>query len=103
VTKDRLDAILEKSQSTRRGMLKAMMVGSAFVVPMVASFSMDGRLTTSQALAQGSNATSGGGGADAVVTPDDVAPDAVVTPDDVAPDDVAPADDVGGSGGDTKY
>ena len=27
-------------------MLKTMLVGSAFVVPMVASFSMDGRLTT---------------------------------------------------------
>ena len=79
------------------------MVGSAFVVPMVASFSMDGRLTTSQALAQGSNATVGDDvtsepPADAVVTPDDAAPpDVIGTPDDVAPDDVVPP------GGDTKY
>ena len=101
MTQDRLDEILAKTRSTRRGMLKAMMVGSAFVAPMVASFSMDGRLTTSQALAQGSNATVGDDAAppgDAVVTPDDAAPgdDVVVTPDDVAPDDAPP-------GGDTQY
>ena len=103
MTKDKLDEILAKAQSTRRGMLKGMMVGSAFVVPMVASFSMDGRLTTSQALAQGSNATVGDDvtpapPADAVATPDDSAPaDVIGTPDDVAPDDVVPP------GGDTKY
>ena len=96
MTQDRLDEILGRTHSTRRGMLKAMIAGSAFVVPMVASFSMDGRLTTSQALAQASNSTVGA---------DDVAPAPPPPPPpaDAVGDDVAPADDVAPDGGDTKY
>jgi len=55
VTNDRLDELLRKVPTSRRKVLKGMLIG-AFVVPMVTSFPMDGRLSN-VALAQVGNST----------------------------------------------
>ena len=49
-----LDTVLERIDPAKRAFLKTIIVGTAFVVPMVASFSMDG-LSLYEAIAQVSN------------------------------------------------
>jgi hypothetical protein len=51
MTNDRLDALLHKVPTTRRKVIKGLLAG-VFVVPMVTSFPMDGRLAVDQAMAQ---------------------------------------------------
>jgi hypothetical protein len=48
--RDRLDKALAKIEPTRRGAIKGMIAGTAFIVPLVTSFSMNG-LALNQALA----------------------------------------------------
>ena len=52
MTKDRLDEILRKVPVSRRAAIKGIVATTAFVVPMISSFPMDGRLTISRAMAQ---------------------------------------------------
>lgn len=49
-----VDRILERVDPAKRLFLKSLVVGSAFVAPLVASFSLDG-LSVYEAHAQGSN------------------------------------------------
>jgi hypothetical protein len=49
---DKLDRILEQVDPEKRDFLKKVIVGTAFVVPIVASFSMEG-LSPNEAFAQG--------------------------------------------------
>ena len=53
---EELDAVLERIDPDKRAFLKKLVVGTAFVVPTVASFSMDG-LSVYEANAQVSNIT----------------------------------------------
>jgi len=54
---DKVDEVLERIDPAKRGFLKALVVGTAFVAPMVASFPMDG-LSVYEAHAQGGSNTS---------------------------------------------
>jgi hypothetical protein len=54
VAEDKLDPILEHVDSEKRDFLKTVLTGTAFVAPIVASFSMEG-LTPNEAFAQSSN------------------------------------------------
>jgi endosialidase-like protein len=49
---DKVDEVLQRVDPAKRGFLKALVVGSAFVAPTVASFSMEG-LSVYEAHAQG--------------------------------------------------
>jgi len=49
---DKVDEVLERIDPAKRGFLKALVVGTAFVAPMVASFPMEG-LSVYEAHAQG--------------------------------------------------
>lgn len=49
---DKVDEVLERVDPAKRGFLKALVVGTAFVAPMVASFPMEG-LSVFEAHAQG--------------------------------------------------
>ncbi len=51
---DELETVLDRVDPAKRAFLKKLVVGTAFVVPTVTSFSMDG-LSTYQANAQASN------------------------------------------------
>jgi hypothetical protein len=51
---EELDSVLERIDPAKRAFLKKLIVGTAFVVPTVASFSMDG-LSLYEANAQVSN------------------------------------------------
>jgi Na+/H+-dicarboxylate symporter len=51
---EELDRVLERVDPAKRAFLKTIIVGTAFVVPTVASFSMDG-LSLYEANAQVSN------------------------------------------------
>jgi len=53
---DELDSVLERADPAKRAFLKTIIVGTAFVAPTVASFSMDG-LSLYEANAQTSNLT----------------------------------------------
>jgi hypothetical protein len=57
---DELDSVLDRIDPEKRAFLKALIAGTAFAVPTVASFSMDG-LSLYEANAQTSNLTSQGG------------------------------------------
>ncbi len=63
--------ILERFDPDRREFLKKILIGSAYAVPIVASFSMDG-LTIREAVAQGNlacaNVTAGNTDADLVIS-----------------------------------
>jgi hypothetical protein len=48
---EKLDALLEKIDADKRATLKKLILGTAFVVPLIASFPIDG-LTIDRALAQ---------------------------------------------------
>ena len=50
MTPEKIDKVLQKVDATRRGVVKGMIYGTAFVVPLVASFTMNG-LTPNQAVA----------------------------------------------------
>jgi hypothetical protein len=50
VNSEKIDMLLARVDATRRGVIKGMIAGTAFVVPLVASFSMNG-LVPNQALA----------------------------------------------------
>jgi hypothetical protein len=52
MAEDRLDKVLHKVPVSRRAAIKGVIATTAFVVPMIASFPMDGRLTISRAMAQ---------------------------------------------------
>ena len=52
MSEDRLDKILQKVPVSRRAAIKAILASTAFVVPTIASFRMDGRLTISRAMAK---------------------------------------------------
>lgn len=49
---EKLDPVLEQVDPEKREFLKKVLVGTAFVAPIVASFSMDG-LSPNEAFAQG--------------------------------------------------
>jgi len=49
---DKVDEVLERIDPAKRSFLKALVVGTAFVAPMVASFPMDG-VSVYKAHAQG--------------------------------------------------
>jgi hypothetical protein len=51
---DHVDDALQHVDPAKRDFLKALVVGTAFVAPLVVSFSMDG-LSVYEAHAQGSN------------------------------------------------
>jgi hypothetical protein len=53
---DNLDPILEQVDPEKRDFLKKVLAGTAFVAPIVASFSMEG-LSPNEAFAQSANAT----------------------------------------------
>ena len=53
---DELDSVLDRIDPEKRAFLKKLIAGTAFVVPTVASFSMDG-LSLYEANAQASNIT----------------------------------------------
>ena len=50
VKKDSIDKLLHKVPTSRRQVIKSLLVG-AFVVPVVSSFPLDGRLGVNQAMA----------------------------------------------------
>jgi hypothetical protein len=52
MSEDRIDRVLESVDPSKRDFLKRLVVGTAFVVPQIASFSMDG-LSVYDAHAQG--------------------------------------------------
>lgn len=56
MAEDELEQVLDRVDPKKRAFLKKLVVGTAFVVPTVASFSMDG-LSTYEANAQVSNLT----------------------------------------------
>ena len=56
-TNDKVDEVLQRVDPAKRGFLKALVVGSAFVAPTVASFPMAG-LSVYEAHAQGGSNTS---------------------------------------------
>ena len=56
MAEDELEHVLDRVDPAKRAFLKKLVVGTAFVVPTVASFSMDG-LSHYQANAQVSNVT----------------------------------------------
>ena len=63
---DRLDRALETIDESKRASLRKLLVGAAFVPPVVASFAVNGMIVTSvQAQSGSSNITNmtGGGGA----------------------------------------
>jgi len=51
---EKLDVVLAKIDADKRATLKTLILGSAFVAPLIASFPIDG-LTIDQALAKPSN------------------------------------------------
>jgi len=53
---EELESVLDRVDPKKRAFLKSLVVGTAFVVPTVASFSMDG-LSLYEANAQTSNIT----------------------------------------------
>ena len=53
---DKLDPILEQVDPEKRDFLKKVLAGTAFVAPIVASFSMEG-LSPNEAFAQSTNIT----------------------------------------------
>lgn len=53
---DKLDPILEHVDPDKRDFLRRVLVGTAFVTPIVASFSMEG-LSPNEAFAQSPNQT----------------------------------------------
>jgi hypothetical protein len=55
---DNVDEVLRRIDPAKRGFLKALVVGSAFVAPTVASFSMEGLSVYQAHAAVGSNITS---------------------------------------------
>jgi hypothetical protein len=56
MSQDKLDKALAKVEASRRGVLKAMIAGAAFVVPLATTFSMNG-LRQNQALALSANSS----------------------------------------------
>jgi hypothetical protein len=56
MAEDELEQVLDRVDPAKRAFLKKLVVGTAFVVPTVASFSMDG-LSLYEANAQVSNVT----------------------------------------------
>ena len=56
MAEDELERVLDRVDPQKRAFLKTLVVGTAFVVPTVASFSMDG-LSLYEANAQVSNIT----------------------------------------------
>ena len=54
---EKLDALLEKVDADKRSTLKKLILGSAFIAPLIASFPIDG-LTIDRALAQAGNGRS---------------------------------------------
>ena len=56
---EKLDSLLAKVDPTRRAVIKGMISAAAFVVPLVASFSMNG-LVPNQAMALSLAPNSGG-------------------------------------------
>ena len=53
---DKLDPILEQVDPEKRDFLKKVLAGTAFVAPIVASFSMEG-LSPNEAFAQSTNSS----------------------------------------------
>ena len=51
MTDDKLDALLRKVPTSRRKVVKGLLIGT-FVAPMVSSFPMDGRQAMAQAIIQ---------------------------------------------------
>jgi hypothetical protein len=68
VAEDRLDPILEHVDSEKRDFLKTVLTGTAFVAPIVASFSMEG-LTPNEAFAQSTNTSFVNPGGGVIVLP----------------------------------
>ncbi len=56
MSEEKLDALLEKVDAEKRATLKRLILGTAFVVPLIASFPIDG-LSIDSALAQAANQT----------------------------------------------
>jgi hypothetical protein len=56
LAQDRIDSLLRKVPVSRRKAVKVLLIGS-FVVPVVASFPMDGRFAISSAMAQQAGAS----------------------------------------------
>jgi hypothetical protein len=54
VTDEKIDALLGKVDRDKRTTLKRLILGTSFVIPVIASFPIDG-LTIDRALAQGAN------------------------------------------------
>jgi hypothetical protein len=54
MSEEKIDALLEKVDADKRATLKRLILGTAFVVPLIASFPIDG-LTIDRALAQTAN------------------------------------------------
>lgn len=57
MTNDRFDKMLHKVPASRRKVVKGLLTG-VFVVPMVTSFPIDGRLAVDQAMAAINSSTS---------------------------------------------
>jgi hypothetical protein len=61
-TKQSKDSVLEKVEISRRGFVKSLTIGTAFAVPFIASYSMDGlRANIAIAGTDTNNQTYGGG------------------------------------------
>ena len=56
MTDDRLDGLLRKVPASRRKVIKGLLIGT-FAVPMVTTFTMDGRLSMDE-MAQANGTTS---------------------------------------------
>lgn len=56
MSEEKLDALLDKVDVEKRAMLKRLILGTAFVVPVVASYPIDG-LTIDSALSMSGNAS----------------------------------------------
>jgi hypothetical protein len=54
MSEEKIDALLEKVDADKRATLKRLILGTAFVVPLIASFPIDG-LTIDRALTQAAN------------------------------------------------
>ena len=62
-TKDTTSPVLQKIAVSRRGFVKSLTIGTAFAIPMIASYSMDGlRLNVANAGFGSDTVNQGGGG-----------------------------------------
>jgi hypothetical protein len=61
-SKDSKGSVLEKVEVSRRGFVKSLTIGTAFAVPFIASYSMDGLRVNMAAAGESDSSNQGHGG-----------------------------------------